>query len=217
MSESLLLIDKRREALRSGILSLGDLVRKALMRSVDALRGRDLGLARAIVAADAEIHRERRALEQQALVVLAAYQPAGPDLRTIGASLQMISGMGRIADDAADIARILLRNGLGALPERFVRQTADLGAAATAMFDAAIAAYAGRADATMGGEAAGRDDRVDRAERLLIDQVIGWMRDRPTAARDAVGLLSIAHGYERVADRASDLAGGTSALRHWGF
>ncbi|NCC30293.1 MAG: phosphate signaling complex protein PhoU [Gammaproteobacteria bacterium] len=206
MSNLNLLLDKKREALKAGILSLGEQVREALERSLDLMRRHDLDLARTIVSGDAEINQERRALEQQALVVLAAYRPAGSDLRVIGASLEMISEMERIADYAADIARILMRCEARSLPEGAVARCVDLGDAATAMFVAAMTAYARDADEAMARAAAGRDAEVDSAERVLIEEILDWIRSNPDDAQVGVSLLSIAHNYERVADRATNLA-----------
>ncbi|HSO81449.1 phosphate signaling complex protein PhoU [Thiocapsa sp.] len=206
MSDSNLLLDKKRETLKADILALGEQVREALQRSLEVLRRHDLDVARTIVAGDAEINHERRALEQQALVVLAAYRPAGSDLRLIGASLEMISEMERIADYAADIARILMRCEPRSLPAGPVARCADLGDAAIAMFVAAMSAYARDADEAMARAAAGRDAEVDSAERVLIEEIIAWIRSNPEDARVGVSLLSIAHNYERVADRATNLA-----------
>lgn len=206
MSNFNLLLDKKRDALKADLLALGEQVREALQRSLDALRRHDLDLARAIVSGDDEINHERRVLEQQALVVLAAYRPAGSDLRLIGASLEMISEMERIADYAADIARILMRCEPRSLPAGPVARCVDLGDAATAMFIAAMSAYALDADEAMARAAAARDAAIDSAERVLIEEILAWIRTNPEGARVGVSLLSIAHNYERVADRATNLA-----------
>ncbi|NCC29331.1 MAG: phosphate signaling complex protein PhoU [Gammaproteobacteria bacterium] len=206
MSDSNLLLDKKREALKADIIALGEQVREALQRSLEVLRRHDRDLARTVVSGDAEINHARRALEQQALVVLAAYRPAGSDLRLIGASLEMISEMERIADYSADVARILLRCDPGSLPAAPAAHCADLGDAATAMFVAAMSAYARDADEAMARAAAGRDDAIDSAERVLIEEILAWIRAKPEDARVGVSLLSIAHNYERVADRATNLA-----------
>jgi phosphate transport system protein len=206
MSDSNLLLDKKREALKAGILALGEQVREALERSLDVLRRHDLDLAHTIVFGDAEINRERRALEQQALVVLAAYRPAGADLRLIGASLEMISEIERIADYAADIARILMRCEPRSLPVGPVGRCVELGEAATAMFVAAMSAYARDADEATARAVAARDAAIDSAERVLIEEIIAWIRINPEHALVGVSLLSIAHNYERVADRATNLA-----------
>lgn len=206
MSDVPLLVEQKRDALKSGILALGAQVEAALDQSLEVLRSGDLALARRIVEGDVEINQARRVLEQQALVVLAAYQPAGADLRMIGASLEMISEMERIADYAADNARILLHLGTEDVPDALVRDCVALGEAAVAMFVNTLAAYTAHADETAARAAAAADDEVDRAEQVLIDRVMDWLRTRHEGSRIGVALLSIAHNYERVADRATNLA-----------
>lgn len=73
MAESPLLVEKKRDALRQGLLALGEQVEVALRQSLDALRGHDLDLARRILDGDRAINLRRRVLEQEALLVLAAY------------------------------------------------------------------------------------------------------------------------------------------------
>jgi phosphate transport system protein len=206
MSDTRLLVTQKREALKAGILALGDQVGEALRKSLDALQRGDLDLARTIVSADADINHERRVLEQQALIVLAAYRPAGSDLRLIGASLEMISEMERIADYAADVARALLRQDPSSLPRGPLERCVCLGEAATGMFSSAMSAYADGADASRARAAAAGDDAVDSAEQAVITEIMGWIRERPEDVRVGVSLLSIAHNYERVADRATNIA-----------
>ena len=206
MSMTQSLVQQQCMTLRSGMLGLGERVREALQRSLDALRNTDLPLAQAIVQGDREINRERRMLEQQALVVLAAFRPAGSDLRLVGGSLEMISEMERMGDYAADIARALLRLAPARLPSGPLQQCLELGEAAIAMFGSALDAYAEDADASGARLVGAADPAVDRAEQELIGAVLSWLRDHPEQARAGVTLLSIAHGYERVADRATNLA-----------
>lgn len=76
-----LLVQQKREALRGGLLEMGGKVVTALRLAIDCLRGRDLKLAREIIANDIKINHFRRETEQRALLALAAYQPAGDDFR----------------------------------------------------------------------------------------------------------------------------------------
>jgi phosphate transport system protein len=201
-----MLVEQRREGLRAGLVALGAEVEVALRRSLEAIQHGDLDLARQIVAGDPEINHARRALEQQALLVLAAYRPAGSDLRMIGASLEMVSEMERIADYAADVARALLRIEVAALPPELLAHCLSLGEAAIAMFTAAIEGYAHPVDAASARALAAQDDAIDAALGRLIEEVMQWIRSRPEDARLGVTLLAMAHDYERVADRATNLA-----------
>ena len=206
MNPSPLLVEKKREALKQALAALGEQVEIALRKSLDALRGQDLALAQEVVAGDPAINRQRRILEQEGLLVLAAYQPAGLDLRTIAASLEIVSELERIADYAADVARILLFHADERFPGLLVEQVADLGEAAAAMYCDAIAVYELDSDATTARAVAARDDQVDALQRALVDAIVTLIREEPDAAAPGIALSWIAHNYERVADRATNIA-----------
>ncbi len=207
MPQSPLLVEKKREGLKQALLSMAAQVELALRKSLDALRGQDLGLAREIVAGDAAINRQRRLLEQEALLVLAAYQPAGLDLRIVGASMELVAELERIGDYAADVARILLRHAQPPLSAPLLARIADMGEAAVDMLHDAMLAY-GRAggDAPLARLVANRDDRVDALQSELIDAVTALIRDDPRQTAPGVALSWVAHLYERVADRATNIA-----------
>ena len=206
MTESHSLIEKKRDALREGITGMSRLVETALHGSLDALRRQDFTLARAVIDADATINQERRALEQQALVVLAAHQPAGPDLRLIGASLDIITEMERIADHAADVAVILLRTEGQPLPEAPVARILAMGEVAATMFTDVMAIYASGADAMRARSAVASETSVDRQEQQAIQELAAWMCQSPQSSLIGIELVWIAHHYERIADRATNIA-----------
>ncbi|BCU07601.1 phosphate signaling complex protein PhoU [Allochromatium tepidum] len=202
-----LLIEKKREALRAGLLSMADQVANGLHRSLEALRNQDSALCRAIIADDAVINRERRALEQQALVVPASHQPAGRDLRLIGATLEMITELERIADHAADVARILLRAPALPLPVEPAKRIGIMGDIALAMFTQVMAVYAENGSADRARAAVARESEVDALEETAVRDVIAWLCDQQASScLLGMQLLRIAHHYERVADRAINIA-----------
>lgn len=207
MTETPSLVEKKREALQQALLALGEQVELALRQSLAALRGHDIALAREIIEGDQDINRRCRILEQEALLVLAAYQPAGVDLRMIGAAMEMVAEMERIGDYAADVARILLLHADQAFPAVLIRCVTEMGEAAVAMFHDALTAY-GRdgGDALMARAVAARDDEVDRLQGEMIAAIVELLRNAPEAAAAGVALSWMAHNYERVADRSTNIA-----------
>ncbi|WP_295438771.1 phosphate signaling complex protein PhoU [uncultured Thiodictyon sp.] len=207
MIQSPLLVEKKREALTQGLLALGEEVATALAKSLEALRTQDLALAREVVDGDASINLARRILEQEAVLALAAYQPAGSDLRRIAASLELVAELERIGDYAADVARILLREEWGQLPGNLTAGIAQMGDAALGMFRDALRAYTREGgDEALARAVAARDDQVDALQRAALDAVVDLIRDNPAVAAPALALSWIAHYYERVADRATNIA-----------
>jgi phosphate transport system protein len=205
MFDMQLLVHKKRESLRQGVLQMGALVVEALRKSIDCLRRHDAELASQIVAEDQPINQHRRMLEQEGLVVLAAHQPAGRDLREIGASLELVSELERIADYAADVAQIVIGSEEEALPDEPRRQIVRLAEEATGMVTDALAAYAEN-DADKARSAAERDDAVDREEKEIIAGLITLMQGDSGFAGACAHLLWAVHIYERVADRATNIA-----------
>jgi phosphate transport system protein len=227
MVHTSLLVEKKCDALKLAVLALGEQVELALRQSLDALSGQDLGLAREIVDGDQAINQQRRILIQECLLVLAAYEPAGMDLRLVGASLGIIPELERIGDYAADTAQFLLRNDSlqfrsgqfpsgqfpsgqfpsGQFPSVVVQAITDMGEAATAMVHDAMMAYAHNGgDEAKAREVAARDDRVDTLLHEVIDAIVELIHADPEAAASGVALSWIAHLFERAADRATNIA-----------
>ncbi|SDW89517.1 phosphate signaling complex protein PhoU [Thiocapsa roseopersicina] len=206
MSENINLVQRRRAQLQSAVGDLGKLVIDALNQSVTCLSRHDLELAERIIAGDAQINQQRRVLEQECLVTLAAYKPAGADLRAIGACMELVSELERIGDYAADVARILRRAGETRFPSESVEAIVEVAADAIAMLGETLDAFTCGSDEQSARASIAREDLVDRNERAVTERVLTMMRTDPNFAATGTYLLWIVHNYERVADRATNVA-----------
>src|SRR4051794_29899202 len=99
------------ERLQDEVLILGSMVEKAITRSVEALRGRDMDAARALEAEDVLINRKRFEIEEAALLQMATQQPMASDLRRLAAILHIVTDLERMGDYAAGIAHICVEIG----------------------------------------------------------------------------------------------------------
>lgn len=205
MLDMQLLVHKKRDQLRTGLLLMGDLVTAALRKSVDCLRRQDIDLARLIIEEDRPVNQHRRMLEQECLVVLAAYQPAGKDLREVGACMELVSELERIADYAADTARIVRDAAGERLPTQMLERVAAVGEEATVMVADALSAFRAQ-DADAARAVAARDEGVDAREAGVVADVLEQMRQDPSLADGGTHLLWAVHNYERAADRATNIA-----------
>ncbi|MBK1719064.1 phosphate transport system regulatory protein PhoU [Thiocystis violacea] len=206
MAESLNLVQKRRSQLQSAVGELGALVITALNHSVACVRTQDLTLAARIIEEDTRINQQRRTLEQECLVTLAAYKPAGEDLRAVGACMELVSELERIGDYAADVGRIILRNGETPLPAEPVAAIVELAGDAIGMLEKTLAAFTANGTEATIRAAVALEDEVDREEHAFIEQVLSRMRTDADFATAGTYLLWIVHNYERVADRATNVA-----------
>lgn len=206
MAEPTTLVKKKRTHLEASVYELGTLVIDALRRSVTCLRHQDLTLAEQIIEDDSLINHRRRVLEQECLITLAAFKPAGEDLRGIGSCLGLVSELERIGDYAADVARIVRRAGEASFPTEPLAGVVREAEQAIGMLAGALVAFGSGAGPEGAREAVAAEPQVDAAEEAVVEQVLALMRMDPGLATLGTYLLWIAHNYERVADRATNVA-----------
>src|SRR4030066_747363 len=89
---------KRLREIQDDILVMGSMVSKAILRSIEALKNRDLDLAYQIVADDKKINQKRFEIEEKCIELIATQQPMASDLRYIICILNVVTELERIAD-----------------------------------------------------------------------------------------------------------------------
>ena len=92
--------------IQQDMLIMANAVSGAIQRSIDALRTRDVDLARSIIADDARINKRRYETEEKCLEMMATQQPLASDLRTIVSVLYIIVDLERMGDHAEGIAKV---------------------------------------------------------------------------------------------------------------
>ena len=191
------------ERLQDEVLVLGSMVEKAVSRSVDALRARDVGLARALEAEDVLINRKRFEIEEAALFQLATQQPVASDLRRLAAILHIVTDLERMGDYAAGIAHICVEVG----DQPHIKPLIDIprmSDKAVSMLRRALDAFVER-DVAAAEAIAGEDDEVDELYRQVYRELLTIMLANPRTIDQATHLLWAAHNLERVADRVQNI------------
>src|SRR5215208_5334424 len=103
------------------ITEMGELVVKQIGDAVSALANHDLELARRIIAADADVDRLQREIEEKAVLTIARRQPMAVDLREIVGSLRVANGLERVGDYAKNISKRVIKTGVQIGPAAAVR------------------------------------------------------------------------------------------------
>ena len=102
-------LDRKLQHLVDEILVIDNMVETALMDSVEALKMRDLILAKRIYENDVLINQKRFELENDIIVTIATTQPVmASDLRLIASLLEVVGELERMGDYAKGIAKIAL-------------------------------------------------------------------------------------------------------------
>jgi phosphate transport system protein len=194
---------KQLREIQDDILSMGSMVSKAILRSIEALKNRDLEAARQIIADDQKINGKRFEIEEKCTQLIATQQPMASDLRIIIAILNITTEIERIGDYAVGISRIVIMIGdepplkpLIDIP-RMAEKTVD-------MLRRSLDAFIKR-DAEAARKVAAEDDLVDQLYDQVFRELLTFMLEDPKTVTRATRLIWITHNLERAADRVTNI------------
>lgn len=194
---------KKLREIQDDILVMASMVGKAILRSVDALKNRDMELARQIIADDQTINNRRFLIEEKCIELIATQQPMAGDLRIIVAMLNITTEIERIGDYAVGIARITIMIGdepplkpLVDIP-RMAERTED-------MLRRSLEAFVNR-DAEAAKKISIEDDLIDQLYDQVFRELLTFMAEDPKTITRATRLMWTAHNLERAADRVTNI------------
>ncbi len=195
--------DRHLHELQDDILVMGSMVEKALERSMEALKTRNLEMAHQVVADDVRINQKRFDIEEKCVELIATQQPMASDLRVIIAVLNIIVDLERIADHAEGNAKIEIMIGeepplkpLIDLP-RMNRKTVE-------MLRQSLDAFCNR-DAEAARRICDEDDEIDQLYDQVFRELLTYMAENTQNITRATRLIWVAHNLERSADRVTNI------------
>ncbi|MEW5961695.1 MAG: phosphate signaling complex protein PhoU [Chloroflexota bacterium] len=190
--------------LQDDLLALGTMVEQALVKSVDALKNRNLTEARRIIVADKYINEKRFKIEEEALRLIATQQPMAGDMRTIAGVLEIVTELERMGDYAKGIAKI---NVLIGDEEPFIKPLIDIplmAEKARSMLRRGLDAFVNR-DVEAAYQIPAQDDEVDQLYNQVYRELLALIMANPQNIDQATYLLWVAHNLERTADRVTNI------------
>jgi phosphate transport system protein len=204
MAPSRRLLDLEERDVHQRILRLGQDADKAIENALQCYRDHDTELADKIIAGDKAINALQRDTEERCIVAIARQQPVAGDLRDIISCMYIATELERIADHAADIARVVVE--MDSAPQaRFAEAIAALGGKCRAMLASVMSAY-DKCDAQMAREVANEDNEVDDAHQRILRDILGCMRQSPQEIAGCTHNIWIVHHIERIGDRITNIA-----------
>jgi phosphate transport system protein len=185
------------------MLVMAGMVERAIERSIDSLRNRDIELARVVIVEDSEINAKRFETEEKCLEILATQQPLAHDLRKIVAILHIIVDLERMGDHAEGIAKIaiMLADDPPLKPYIDIPRMAEV---ATRMLTQSLDAFK-RKDVELARKICDDDDLVDQLYDQVYHELIVFMLNDPRTIERATHITWIAHNLERIADRVTNI------------
>lgn len=192
------------QRLEKDIERMGMLCLEALTKSVEALVKRDAKLAKSVIERDDEIDRLELKIEHECMRIIALQQPAGSDLRVVGACLKMVTDLERIGDLSVDIAEVTMEYIRGP-PVKPLIDIPRMAEIAKGMLLDCSKAFINR-DSKLAREIGNRDDMVDALCLQVIRELMYLSVTNPRVMKGALELMFIASFLERVADHATNIA-----------
>ena len=160
-------LDDELNSLRDRVFLLGGEAEHALERAMYALSERDSEVARKVLDHDDQVDRLEVEIDRQCIDIIALRQPAARDLRFVISVAKMAPVLERIADHAANIARMALD--LNNEPE--LRPVLDL----SRMSDHALQMLRAAFDAFTSSDAVIAREVIRETPRLTISTITSFI------------------------------------------
>lgn len=185
---------------------MGHTAGEAIGAALESLRDGDKEKAHAVIEGDTDIDNLEREIEHRCLTLILRQQPVATDLRKVSTALKMITDIERIADQAADIAEIVLHlhldraQAVGVLEDIY-----EMGDLVHRMVKDAIGAYV-QVDLDAAAKVIRQDDKADAFFTRISDEIAAYIAAHPQDASTALDLFMITKYLERLGDHAVNVA-----------
>ena len=194
------------EGRRSRVLQMGGMVEKQFHDAMNCFRTLNVQEAERIIAADVEVNQMEVALDDACSHLIVKRQPAANDLRTVMATIKVITDLERIGDEATKIARAasaIHQRGLVTIAhEDIVRVMAT--SAGRQLHDA-LDAFA-RMDEKQATRLIVADEEIDHEYRAVMRNAVTFMMEDPRTISTALDTVWVAKAIERIGDHAKNIA-----------
>ena len=184
---------------------MGMRAEQAVNDALRAARRGDVEAGRRVHEQDARIDREEVEIEQECIRLLALYQPAAIDLRTLCTVIKVNNDLERIADLAANIGKRVgelvdheIRMEDYPLCQALISESQDVLGRTVRMIAAP--------DASAARTVIDQDRKVDDGYHRLVASVLDFEDRRVGGAGPALAMINLAKALERIGDLCTNIA-----------
>ncbi|MBL8348847.1 MAG: phosphate signaling complex protein PhoU [Burkholderiaceae bacterium] len=200
--------DTELSGISTRVLEMGGMVESQVEQAVYALSTFSGDVAADVLKVEERVNAMEVEIDRDLSSIIARRQPTARDLRLLIAVSKTIGNLERIGDEAARIARTVVRllgSGMSSrlrLPVTDLSFEADL---ATRQLRKALDAFA-RLDVDAAVDVLRTDDQIDQEFDGLMRKLITYMMEDPRTISSSIDLVFVAKAIERVGDHAKNLA-----------
>ena len=186
------------------LVEMTRLAGSAMARATTALLDADISLAESVIAADEQLDRMQRELDDMAINLLARQQPVATDLRIIVTGMRMSADLERMGDLARHVAKVARRRYPdSAVPPELRSTILQMGQVAERIVAKAGSVIASK-DLNSAVELEQDDDEMDRLHRQIFTMLLS--PDWDAGMEAAIDITLVGRYYERFADHAVSVA-----------
>ena len=198
--------DHELEAIRSKVLLMGGMVETAFDEALECFRVGDATRAERVILDDQAVNQLEVQLDDACSHLIVRRQPTANDLRTVMATIKVITDLERIGDEASKIARTARslheRGGVAFAHYDMVRTIAKC---TVDLLHDALDAFA-RLDGKQALALIAADEVIDHEFRTILRNLITFMMEDPRTISSALDTLWVAKAIERIGDHAKNIA-----------
>lgn len=202
------------------VVEMGAMSHRSVREGVDAFAALDAKAAKRVIEFNQDLNRIDVEIEAKALDLLALHQPMASDLRTIGATLKIITYLDRIGRYGYDIAKATLAlEGKQHIKKLVGTRSRGEGADGTAvpssiplmtdkalhLLDMSIESFQTR-NADVARKVQPADDEVDGLYDQIFRECLTYMIEEPRNITQCTQYILVARHIERVGDNAGKIA-----------
>ena len=192
------------EQLKQNVLQMGELATSMLSNSVDALKNLDVEKAEWVNSKKKELAKWNVDLEEEALQLIALYQPMARDMRTIACCLKMIVDLNRIGRYGKDIANVAKEIAPGPHIKKII-SIPHMNELVQGMIHDAFNAFK-TCDISLIKGFTERDNDIDSLRYSIFRECVSYMMENPGNITICTHYIMVARYLERCGDHACDMA-----------
>jgi phosphate transport system protein len=192
------------EQLKQNVLQMGELATSMLSNSVDALKNLDVEKAEWVNSKKKELAKMNVDLEEEALQLIALYQPMARDMRTIACCLKMIVDLNRIGRYGKDTANVAKEISPGPHIKKII-SIPHMNELVQSMISDAFTAFK-NGDISLIKGFTERDNDIDSLRYSIFRECVSYMMENPANITICTHYIMVARYLERCGDHACDMA-----------
>ncbi|MCC6072139.1 phosphate signaling complex protein PhoU [Massilia sp. GCM10020059] len=198
--------DHELETIRSKVLLMGGIVETQFQEAMGCFRVSNVEQADRVIAEDNTVNQLEVSLDDACSHLIVRRQPTANDLRTVMATIKVITDLERIGDEATKIARTSKSlHARGAIALNHYDMIRTIATATGDLLHDSLDAFA-RLDGKQALQLIAQDEVIDHEFRSIMRNLITFMMEDPRTISSALDTLWVAKAIERIGDHAKNIA-----------